>query len=201
MIYSCFATQSRRLLHALIVVIDGTHLLLRRGGNSIVAHNPGPRLRIYAAPETAAYANHDTPRLCPHRSAALAAPSLSHAAAFAAPRSTPAPPPDEVLRLLKEGNARFAAGTITHPARTPNDFKPLAEGQASIAAIVGCADSRVPPEILFDLGVGDLFVIRVAGNYISGAGASVKGSIEYAVAELGVSLILGQSQNTDNRAR
>ncbi|HMF65690.1 MAG TPA: hypothetical protein VK608_16490 [Edaphobacter sp.] len=45
--------------------------------------------------------------------AALAAPSLSHAAAFAAPRSTPAPPPDEVLRLLKEGNARFAAGTGT----------------------------------------------------------------------------------------
>jgi carbonic anhydrase len=85
---------------------------------------------------------------------------------------------------------------MTHPRRTPADFKPLAAGQAPIAAIIGCADSRVPPEILFDLGVGDLFVVRVAGNYVSGAGASVKGSLEYAVAELGVSLImvLGHSQ-------
>jgi carbonic anhydrase len=62
--------------------------------------------------------------------------------------------------------------------------------------IVGCADSRVPPEILFDQGVGDLFVVRVAGNVVSGAGATVKGSIEYAVAELNVSLVmvLGHSQ-------
>ena len=65
-----------------------------------------------------------------------------------------------------------------------------------MAAILGCADSRVPPEILFDQGVGDLFVIRVAGNYVNGAGASVKGSLEYAVAELGVTLlmVLGHSQ-------
>jgi len=55
---------------------------------------------------------------------------------------------------------------------------------------VGCADSRVPPELLFDQGVGDLFVIRVAGNVVSGAGPPVKGSIEYGVAELGVSLVL-----------
>lgn len=128
--------------------------------------------------------------------AAFAASSLSHAIAFAAPRAVPAPPPDEVLRLMKEGNARFASGTATHPRRTPADFKPLAQGQAPIAAIVACADSRVTPEILFDLGIGELFVVRVAGNYVSGAGASVKGSIEYAVAELGVSLImvLGHSQ-------
>jgi carbonic anhydrase len=65
-----------------------------------------------------------------------------------------------------------------------------------VAVIVGCADSRVPPEILFDQGVGDLFVVRAAGNVISGAGAVVKGSIEYAVAELGVSLVmvLGHTQ-------
>ena len=55
---------------------------------------------------------------------------------------------------------------------------------------MGCADSRVSPEILFDQGVGDLFVIRVAGNVVSNAGVIVKGSIEYAVAELGVPLIL-----------
>ncbi|WP_263367152.1 carbonic anhydrase [Edaphobacter bradus] len=129
-------------------------------------------------------------------SAALATTTLRNTPAFAAPRATPAPSPDEVLRLLQEGNGRFVAGAITHPGRTPADFKPLAAGQAPIATIIGCADSRVPPEILFDLGVGDLFVVRVAGNYVSGAGASVKGSVEYAVAELGVSLILvlGHSQ-------
>jgi carbonic anhydrase len=62
--------------------------------------------------------------------------------------------------------------------------------------IVGCADSRVPPEILFDQGVGDLFVIRVAGNVISGAGPTVKGSIAYAVVVLGAPLVmvLGHSQ-------
>jgi carbonic anhydrase len=65
-----------------------------------------------------------------------------------------------------------------------------------MAVIVGCADSRVSPEILFDQGVGDLFVVRVAGNVIRGAGAAIKGSIEYAVAELGVSLVmvLGHTQ-------
>jgi carbonic anhydrase len=103
---------------------------------------------------------------------------------------------DQALKLLVEGNKRFAAGQITHPGRTPDDFKPLAAGQSPVAAIVSCADSRVAPEILFDQGIGDLFIIRVAGNYIDGAGASVKGSIEYAVAELNVPLIvvLGHSQ-------
>jgi len=65
-----------------------------------------------------------------------------------------------------------------------------------MAVIVGCSDSRVPPELLFDQGVGDLFVVRVAGNVVKGAGAPVKGSIEYGVAELGASLVmvLGHSE-------
>ncbi len=58
------------------------------------------------------------------------------------------------------------------------------------AVVVGCADSRVAPEILFDQGVGDLFVIRVAGNVVAGSGDVVKGSIEYGVAELGAPLIV-----------
>jgi carbonic anhydrase len=98
--------------------------------------------------------------------------------------------PDAVLARLLEGNARFARRQPTHPGRTPEDFAALAEGQAPLALVVGCADSRVAPELIFDQGVGDLFVVRVAGNVISAAGASVKGSIEYAVAELGVRLIL-----------
>ena len=103
---------------------------------------------------------------------------------------------DGVLVQLLEGNKRFMTGDLAHPRRKPEDFVPLAEGQAPLAVIVGCADSRVAPELIFDQGMGDLFVVRVAGNVISGTGASLKGSIEYAVAELGVQLIvvLGHSQ-------
>jgi carbonic anhydrase len=111
-------------------------------------------------------------------------------------KSSAAPGPDEVLAKLLRGNKRFMRGETTDPRRKPEDFAKLAEGQTPLAVIVGCADSRVPPEILFDQGVGDLFVVRVAGNVISGAGATVKGSIEYAVAELNVPLVmvLGHSQ-------
>jgi carbonic anhydrase len=127
---------------------------------------------------------------------ALLAVTKLQPAMFAAPRSKPAPAPDEVLRLMLEGNKRFATGASTHPRRTPADFRPLAAGQSPIACIITCADSRVTPEILFDLGIGELFVVRIAGNYVNGAGTAVKGTVEYAVAELGVSLImiLGHSQ-------
>lgn len=100
------------------------------------------------------------------------------------------PDPDSVLRQLLEGNQRFAAGHPSNPRRGPEDFRAVAGGQNPVAAIVACSDSRVPPEILFDMGVGDLFVVRVAGNVINGAGPVVKGSIQYAVVELGVRLIL-----------
>src|SRR5277367_6487564 len=101
-------------------------------------------------------------------------------AAWAALADEPPGPPqissDEAIRRLAEGNKRFVDGKITHPGRTPADFQPLAQGQYPIATIVSCADSRVAPEILFDQGIGDLFVIRVAGNYVDGAGAAVQGS-------------------------
>jgi carbonic anhydrase len=98
--------------------------------------------------------------------------------------------PDAILRDLLDGNRRFAGGQAAGPRRKPEDFATLADGQTPEALIVGCADSRVSPEILFDQGVGDLFVVRVAGNVVSNAGVIVKGSIEYAVVELGVPLIL-----------
>ena len=103
---------------------------------------------------------------------------------------------DEALKDLMAGNERFAAGKSLNPRQSPADFSKLASGQAPDAVIVGCSDSRVPPEITFDQGVGDLFVIRVAGNVISGAGPTVKGSIAYAVVVLGAPLVmvLGHSQ-------
>ena len=117
-------------------------------------------------------------------------------AAHAASPGPGGPSAAEVLQRLLEGNQRFMKGQMTSPRRGPDDFRPLAEGQRPMAVIVGCADSRVPPELLFDQGVGDLFVVRVAGNVVSGAGPPVKGSIEYGVAELGVSLVmvLGHSE-------
>src|SRR5712691_11698228 len=111
-------------------------------------------------------------------------------AARAAGPAAPGPPADDVLRRLREGNERFVKGATVSPRRSPEDFRPLAEGQRPMAVIVGCADSRVPPEILFDRGVGDLFVVRVAGNVIGGAGVFVKGSIEYGIVELGTSLVM-----------
>jgi carbonic anhydrase len=118
--------------------------------------------------------------------AGTTAPARAHAAGQA-DRNRDA---DAVLAKLLEGNRRFVKGEPAQPRRKPEDFAALAEGQAPLAVVVGCADSRVSPELLFDVGIGDLFVVRVAGNVISGAGATVKGSIEYAVAELGVRLIL-----------
>jgi len=105
--------------------------------------------------------------------------------------------PDAVLARLLEGNKRFMNGQPSLLSRRrPEDFAALAEGQAPEAIIIACADSRVAPELIFDQGVGDLFVVRVAGNVVSGAGPVVKGSIEFAVAELGARLImvLGHSQ-------
>jgi carbonic anhydrase len=120
--------------------------------------------------------------------------SLLPASAIAAPSQRLTA--DEALKDLLEGNQRFLAGKTLNPRRSPADFSKLAPGQAPDAVIVGCSDSRVPPEILFDQGVGDLFVIRVAGNVVSGAGPTVKGSIAYAVVVLGAPLVmvLGHSQ-------
>ncbi len=97
---------------------------------------------------------------------------------------------DEVLAQLLAGNGRFVKGQLHNPRRTPDDFRAVAKSQYPLAVIVACADSRVAPELLFDMGVGDLFVVRVAGNVMDGAGVTVKGSIEYAIAELHVPLVV-----------
>jgi carbonic anhydrase len=125
--------------------------------------------------------------------AGLAMTGVSVAAEAAAPPApaVPAPTPDEVLAKLLEGNKRFMAGTPSLlTRRRPEDFAALAEGQAPSTAVVACADSRVAPELVFDQGIGDLFVLRVAGNMITGTGPLLKGSLEFAVAELGVRLII-----------
>jgi carbonic anhydrase len=120
----------------------------------------------------------------------IGASGVSRLLAFDGPSPAQRPKPDAVLVELLDGNQRFVAGKLLHPGRAPKEFVALAEGQAPRAVVVGCADSRVAPELIFDQGIGDLFVVRIAGNVVSGAGPTVKGSIEYAVAELGTRLIL-----------
>jgi len=95
--------------------------------------------------------------------------------------------PDEALARLLEGNRRYVANKSFCPNESTTTRTKLATGQAPFAIILGCSDSRVPPEVVFDFGLGDLFVIRVAGNIVEDAGV---GSIEYAVEHLGTPLIV-----------
>jgi carbonic anhydrase len=83
----------------------------------------------------------------------------------------------EALERLRAGNVRFASGQGRFQPGRPEALAALAEGQRPYATILGCSDSRVPPELLFDVGFGDLFVVRLAGNVIS---AEVGGSMQYA---------------------
>jgi carbonic anhydrase len=94
---------------------------------------------------------------------------------------------DQALQKLLEGHQRYVAGNPLHPRQTAARRAAVAQGQRPSAVIFGCADSRVPPEIIFDQGFGDLFVIRLAGHVLTDA---VLGSIEYAVEEFGVPLIM-----------
>ena len=96
--------------------------------------------------------------------------------------------PERALAELIEGNARFAAGAMIHPRQDADRrAQVLEKGQRPFAALVSCSDSRVPPEIVFDQGLGDLFVLRTAGNLIDDVGAA---SLEYAVAHLAVPLVV-----------
>ena len=94
---------------------------------------------------------------------------------------------ERALKILKQGNERFASGNPRHPHEAPRYRQSLAGGQKPIATVLGCSDSRVSPELIFDEGLGDLFVIRVAGNIVDD---DVTASIEYAVEHLDTHLIV-----------
>ena len=94
---------------------------------------------------------------------------------------------DEALARLMEGNARFLRGEQRFPHASKEVLAGLAEGQRPFATILGCSDSRVPPELIFDAGFGDLFIIRVAGNVMS---PEVMGSMQYAGTHLQTQLFV-----------
>ncbi len=93
----------------------------------------------------------------------------------------------ESLERLKAGNARYVSGSLTHPHQDIGRRTKLAGGQSPFAIVLGCADSRTSPELVFDQGLGDLFVVRVAGNMANDQNI---GSIEYSVEHLNSRLIV-----------
>ncbi len=88
---------------------------------------------------------------------------------------------DQALSRLQRGNQRFLAGKARFPTVQKEVLAKLARGQQPYATVLGCSDSRVPPELLFDAGFGELFIIRVAGNVL---GPAIAGSLQYAGAHL-----------------
>lgn len=94
---------------------------------------------------------------------------------------------DQALEKLMAGNQRFVAMKLNRPNQSTQRLKELTKGQQPFTAILSCSDSRVPPEIIFDQGLGDLFVVRVAGNT---ADAIAVGSLEYSTEILGAPLIV-----------
>lgn len=127
--------------------------------------------------------------MMPRFLAVILAFSLPVSAGLAAePQTGPVQAPTKTLAQLLEGNARYIAGEARYPNQTAARRAMVAKAQSPIAVIVGCSDSRVPPEIVFDRGIGDLFVVRTAGQAVEDD--VDLGSIEYAVDHLHVRLIL-----------
>jgi carbonic anhydrase len=100
--------------------------------------------------------------------------------------------PTQAIHHLADGNGRHARGTYIHPHQSPQRRTDLASGQRPWAAVLGCSDSRVPPEIVFDQGLGDLFVVRTAGHVCD---ATATASLGYAIQHLHVPqvIVLGHS--------
>ncbi len=103
------------------------------------------------------------------------------------PAATPSMTPDAALKELLQGNQRFVNHTPKYPHQSAKRVQEVAKGQHPFVAVLSCADSRVPAEIIFDQGVGDIFDVRIAGNI---ATPEAMGSIEYAVELLGSPLLL-----------
>jgi carbonic anhydrase len=96
-------------------------------------------------------------------------------------RSESSDPAGDALKRLRTGNARFVRGKAQFPRTCKTVLAALARDQKPYVTILGCSDSRVPPELLFDAGFGDLFVVRLAGNVVS---AEVAGTLQYAAVHL-----------------
>ena len=106
---------------------------------------------------------------------------------FAADHGTPGVSLDAALAKLMAGNARYSSGNVSHPRQAAGRRAEVAKGQKPFAIVVGCSDSRTPPELVFDQGLGDVFVTRLAGSIVDDAAL---GSIEYAIEHFNSSVIV-----------
>jgi carbonic anhydrase len=156
----------RRLIWALAAgaAVAPAYALAEGGEEHAAAPKPKPRAKPKAA-----------------KAAAAPAPAAPHAAV------APAVPPEDAMARLMSGNGRYCDGLASHPHANAVRRVEVAAGQHPFAVILACADSRVAPELVFDQGLGDLFVVRVAGNVVDDATLA---SIEYAVIHLGASLVM-----------
>ena len=118
---------------------------------------------------------------------AIASLSLATTRAVIAAVHAATMPPAQALQLLLDGNQRFVAGKPEHPNQTPERRAEVAKGQHPFAAVLACSDSRTPPEVIFDRGLGDIFTVRVAGNV---ADKVVIESLDYSVKHLGVRVVM-----------
>lgn len=150
--------------------------------------------RAIEAPEPADEQTFAPAAEAPTPAAPVAQPPLPVQPPSAAPVSSPveAPwkrpeTPGEALECLRAGNRRYAAGTAAHPRQDAARRQETQRGQSPFAAVLACSDSRVPPEVLFDQGIGDLFVVREAGNIV---GPLAQAGLAYAADALSVPLIL-----------
>lgn len=149
---------------------------------------PPPTSKVAPSAKTAPAAPMTpSPAMLPMTDTAMA-PSMEKASASMAPVSPasmmgPSSPADDPWRKLIDGNLRFVSGKVTHPDQSMVRVSETAQGQKPFAIVVSCSDSPVPPEVIFDQGIGDLYVIRTAGEVVTDVEL---GSIEYAVQTLGV---------------
>lgn len=148
------------------------------GKEKPAAHTPA-KTEKPAAHAPAKKEKHAAPKAAAHKAAVAHGGDSGHGAVTVGA--------DEALKMLLEGNKRYAEGKTKGPNRTAARRAELAGAQHPIAVIVSCSDSRVPPELLFDQGFGDIFAIRIAGNIVD---PNALGSIEYAVDHLGTKLIV-----------
>jgi carbonic anhydrase len=116
-----------------------------------------------------------------------AVPAVFAAVGDSAPEGTLPNDPKEALKRLAAGNKRFVEGAPLHSRSSKEVRKELAGGQQPFAAILGCSDSRVPPELVFDQGLGELFIVRNAGNVVAD---DVMGSLQYAGLHLKIQLLV-----------
>lgn len=160
-----------------LFLIAGGTLLLLPGlamGQSAATHAPEASHSAVATPSSPA------PAVAPQ--------ATSHADAIMAEVQSLPPNDEQALQMLMDGNYRFVDGLSKHPrADASRLIQTATDGQKPFATILTCSDSRVPPELIFDQGVGDLFIIRVAGNVIS---PDETGSIEYGVGHLHTPLLV-----------